>query len=343
MTRQLEWLLMLLTGLVSAIALTPDAKADDAQTTDDLNLHAMIQPVDDHNIYKPAGYETWGGNIVKDGDTYYLVHSRWLTDGGHWLYTSEIALAVANNPLGPYKPLKVILKGRGEGHWDELTAHNPKVKKFGDKYYLYYISSRSGPTYGHTRDSQRIGVAIAEHITGPYEHLDTPIVEPSKPVFNITVNPGVVKTPQGDFLMILKGDIKPKRPTERMPQRVQGLAKSEQPEGPFRIQPYLALADFDTEDASIWYDQQRKRYYAIFHAHSHIGLITSTDGRHWQKARHYEVTQKTFPGKGNDPYEVRSIERPFVFIEDYQPRVLCLSIRKHGSKAMMCLLVPLEE
>jgi hypothetical protein len=128
-----------------------------------------------------------------------------------------------------------------------------------------------------------------------------------------------------------------------MPQRVQGLAQSDTPEGPFEIQPHLALADFDTEDASIWYDAKRKRYYAIFHAHSHIGLITSTDGRHWKKARHYEVTDKTFPGKDGEPYEVRSIERPFVFVEAGQPRVLCLSIRKHGSKAMMCLLVPLAK
>ena len=46
-------------------------------------------------------------------------------------------MAVSDKPAGPYKHLKVILRGRGTGHWDELMACSSKIKKFGDKYYLY--------------------------------------------------------------------------------------------------------------------------------------------------------------------------------------------------------------
>ena len=49
-----------------------------------------------------------------------------------------IAIATADQLEGPYRHSKVLLTGRGPGHWDELMAHNPKLKRFGDKYYLYY-------------------------------------------------------------------------------------------------------------------------------------------------------------------------------------------------------------
>ncbi|NWK55055.1 hypothetical protein HW115_05505 [Verrucomicrobiaceae bacterium N1E253] len=327
--------------LLSVLLLQPLAWS---QTTDNLKLADKLEPITQANFFEEEGYATWGGHIVKEGDSYYLIYSRWKTKGGDWLTTSEIAIAQADDLAGPYRHLKVLLKGSGKGHWNELMAHNPKLKKFGDTWHLYFISSRPGKSRNHIRDSQRIGVATSTSITGPFVPSTQAIVEPAKPVFNITVNPGVTQRPDGSYLMILKGDIKAKTPEQAMPQRIQGLATSPTPTGPFSIQPQPAISGMDTEDASLWYDTKRKRYYAIFHAHHYIGLITSTDGIQWDKAQHSKVTGKSFPSPDGKAITVGSIERPFLYIEDGQAKALCLSTRRKGKgyNHGRCLIIPLK-
>jgi len=296
-----------------------------------LDIGAMMQPYDPAiSAYSDEGYHCWDPQITKGDDgKYYLVYSRWRKKGGDWMTTSEICLAVSESPEGPYQYLKVLLKGHGPGHWDELMAHNSKIKKFGDKYFLYYISSKPGPARGYIRDSQRSGVAVASVLTGPYAPLDKPIVEPASPVNNITVNPTVEQMPDGRFLMMVKGDLKPKLPTERMGQRVQGLAVADTPTGPFHIQPELAIKDFDTEDAEMWWDAGRKKFFAVFHAHTHIGLIESADGLHWRLAEHSKVVEGNCL-KLADGTELKTeqgaLQRPGVFLENGVPRVLCLAV-----------------
>ena len=121
-----------------------------------LDLGALVQPYDPVvSAYADEGYHCWDPQITKGDDSrYYLVYSRWRKKGGDWLTNSEICMAVSNKPAGPYKHLKVILTGRGPGHWDELMACNSKIKKFGDKYYLYYISSKSNPAHVQIRNSR---------------------------------------------------------------------------------------------------------------------------------------------------------------------------------------------
>lgn len=82
--------------------------------------------------------------------------------------------------------------------------------------------------------------------------------------------------------MMLKGD---KFPLPGSP-RIQAVATSETPTGPFKVYPKPAISDFDTEDASIWYDKTRQRFYAMFHAHTYFGMITSTEGASWTKAKY---------------------------------------------------------
>jgi len=307
-----------------------------------LNLGAFSKIIDDDSFFIEPGYATWDGNLFKDKGTYYLIYSRWRSRGGDWLTTSEACIAKSNKIEGPYKHVKVLLRGRGPSHWDELNVHNPKLKKYDGKYYLYYISARAGDTRSHVRDSQRTGVAVADNIMGPYERLDRPIVEPAAPIHNITVNPGVTQTPDGGYLMILKGDKVAKTPTERMGQRIQGIAKAKSPEGPFEIQPKLAIKDVDTEDASLWYDEVRKRYFAIYHAHKYVGLITSQDGINWQPAEHPEVMRKEILKKDGTMMKLNCVERPFVFIEDGKPAALCVSVRRGRTyNTGACLVIPL--
>lgn len=301
-------------------------------------------PIGEHAIYTEPGYATWDGNLFKENGRYYLIYSRWKSKGGDWLTSSEACIAESNSLEGPYIHKKVILKGRGPGHWDELNVHNPKLKKFDGKYYLYYISSRSCETRRRIRDSQRTGVAISDSLMGPYKRLDKPIVEPKPPVNNITVNPGVVKRPNGTFVMILKGDkIKNNASTKRMGQRVQGIALSDSPTGPFEIQPTLAIKDIDTEDASIWYDPNYKAFFAVYHAHTHVGLITSPDGIHWKPATYPTLLKKKVTRTDGTVMNLKCNERPFVFYENGLPAALCISFRRGGNyNTGACMIIPLK-
>ena len=336
--------LLLISGLMTGFAF---GQVQESQITkkaaDTLDIGSMIQPLTPAGVFKVTGYNCWGPQIIKgDNQKYYLVYSRWAKKGGNWLTTSEIALAVSDQLEGPYHHLKVLLRGRGPGHWDELMAHNPKLKRFGDKYYLYYISSKGGATRGHIRDSQRMGVAISDSLLGPYKPSDSPIIEPGKPVYNITVNPGITEMADGRYLMILKGDIKPKKPSERMPQRVQGLAVSKSPTGPFQMRTDIAIRDIDTEDASIWYDPQRKKYFAVFHAHQYIGLIQSEDGYEWHRAKHYKITGNELQRADGSTLKTKApLQRPSIFIEDGEPRALCLAVP--SPKDWHCVIVPLQK
>ena len=97
---------------------------------DTLDICAMIRPLPDEGIFRDEGYFCWGPNVVKGDDgKYYMAYSRWPeeTKQAGWLTDSEIALAAADQPNGPYEHLKVLLKGRGPGHWDELMAHNRRL------------------------------------------------------------------------------------------------------------------------------------------------------------------------------------------------------------------------
>lgn len=311
---------------------------------DTLDIGKMIDPLGPEGIFREKGFFCWGPNLIAGEDgRYYLAYSRWGHDAGvdAWLTHSEIALAVADKVEGPYRHHSVLLSGRGDGHWDELMTHNPKLKRFGDTYYLYYISSRSGPTRGHIRDSQCTGVAVAEKLIGPYRRFDSPLLAPAEPIYNVAVNPGVTMMPDGRTLMILKGDIEPRQPHEPMPQRVQALAVGESPTGPFELLPAPAIADIDTEDASIWYDQPREQFYAVFHAHTYIGLITSDDGFTWRRANHYRVTGKCLKKSDGSTLVPERLERPSVFIENGQPRALCLGAATGDD--WRCLIVPLRQ
>ncbi len=67
-----------------------------------------------------------------------MFYSRWKKEYGFlgWLTHSEVAHAVPKNPAGPWEYKETVLKGRGKGYRDAITAHNPKIKYFEGKYYL---------------------------------------------------------------------------------------------------------------------------------------------------------------------------------------------------------------
>lgn len=320
---------------------------DGGQSTDDLNLSAMIVPADSTLFVKDRLYYNWCNSIIKDDHgVYHLFYSRWPKSIGFnsWLTHSEIAHATASKLDGPYVNRKVVLKARNDS-WDKITAHNVKVEKFGNRYYMYYISTHSAnvklteaqladigrtgyshPYWNLLRSNQRTGVAISKSLNGPWIRKDRPMIEPSGPIKTVTVNPAVCQGPDKLFYLIVKGD-DARANNSRL---IQAIGTSKKPDGSFVLRDKPAFSEIPTEDVSMWYDKHRKRFYAIFHAHGgdFIGLITSEDGINWTKAKHYQVCKKEVPLNDGTVMKVSRMERPFVYVENGEPKLLAFGVQK---------------
>lgn len=121
----------LITLLAFALAFIPSARAD-------YDFTKMIQVVPLSAKFEDPGFIVWCGTMVRDEQgKCHLFYSRWPRALGHyaWVTHSEIAHAVADHPLGPYKFVGVALPERGADKWDGLCTHNPTVMKFGNKYF----------------------------------------------------------------------------------------------------------------------------------------------------------------------------------------------------------------
>jgi len=329
------------------------------ETEDNLDINKTIEPLTKQGIFRDSVYYNWGGSIIKGEDgKYHLFYSRWkreYTFAG-WLTFSEIAHAVSNNPSGPWTYKKTALKGRGKGHWDEITAHNPKIKYFDGKYYLYYIATNFGgkeytdqdlmATNGKSlednnrrilRENQRSGVAVSNSINGPWERMSDPVIEPTGPIVTLTVNPAIAKGKDGNYYLIVKGD----KPNEKRFIRNQAIASSKTPVGPFTMQAKPVIGNLDTEDVSMWYDEGDCKFYAVFHAHTFIGLMTSVDGLNWEKAQNYKITDKKVLLDDGSILMPDRMERPFVYVENGKPRVLCLAVLKGNDS--YTIFIPLLE
>ncbi|WP_339706295.1 alpha-L-fucosidase [uncultured Kriegella sp.] len=305
-----------------------------------------LQAVQAENIFKTEGYYNWGPSIIKGKDgKYHMFYSRWNKKYKFtgWLTHSEIAHAVAKTPSGPWKFKEVVLRGRRNGKWDAITAHNPKIKYFGGKYYLYYISTNLGekkyseddlvntahtgykhPNWSILRPNQRTGVAVSNTINGPWKRLDNPLIEPSGPITTLTVNPAVAQGKDGKFYLVVKGD----KPNVTGFIRNQAIAISDTPTGPFVIQENPVIDYLDTEDMSIWYDKKRDYFYGIFHAHTFFGMVSSPDGVHWSKATEYVLAPKDIPLSDGGSIKPDRMERPFVYVENDEPQVLAMAVKK---------------
>ncbi|QQL45503.1 glycoside hydrolase family protein [Sulfuriroseicoccus oceanibius] len=320
---------------------------------------AQLQPITEANHFRDPDWYQWGGSILRGEDGgYWLFYSRWPKSHGFyaWLTDSEVAVARSDSPAGPWKYQYTALKGRGGAHWDAVTAHNPKIKHFDGRYYLYYISTvgdysdderkkiaktgYSHPAWSKLRNAQRTGVAVADSPAGPWKRADSPIFEPTPPLHTIVVNPAIVQRKQGDYLLMVKGDREPRRGSPR----IQAVAISDSPVGPFAVQPEPAIRDFDTEDASLWYDSKLDEYRAIYHAHSHYGVITSKDGVTWKGSKHAVYHPKRFRWEDGSVFTAHRIERPFIHLgEDGEPAVFLTSYFKAGHSAILTIPFAVEE
>jgi hypothetical protein len=252
----------------------------------------------------------WGGSPIKIEDKFYLFFSTWESGtevpkfSESWLTNSKIGLAVSDSPNGNFQSLGIILDGRiavGDSMaWDAQSAHNPLIKYFNGKFYLYYVSSvdpgiqpigSSGEALdkrNRLQQNQKIGViefnSIEDLLSGNYVRSKQPlllprtrvkpdnVIDPSppgiiaKPDNMIVVNPAVVYRPgDGKYLLYFKGNVYD--PGWR---GVHGVAVGDSPTGPFIASDNFVF-DFDdgsgikvsAEDPFVWYHKKDGCFYAV--------------------------------------------------------------------------------
>ena len=316
-----------------------------AQDTDTLDLAALLQPADPKCFYRQKKWFVWDPSVIRGEDgRYRLFFSRWpkAYTFSSWLTHSEIAVACADRPEGPYGESKTILQSRTNA-WDKISVYNSKVYRFNSKVYLYYCSKDDGDANydekklieiarkGYSPNEwcylayrQRPDVAIADTVDGPWKRLDAPIAQPNGTIVDQTVNPAVAQAPDGTFRIILKG----RTPGPRGPWSLQIGGKANSPEGPYTLEKGGCFGDFATEDATMWYDAKRSRYYAIVHAHGQnfLALLTSENGLNWRAAKHMFVCKKEIPLKDGTLLKVNRMERPEILLENGQPVMLSVAV-----------------
>lgn len=329
--------------LIGLLAL-PVASRCAAPVDQELDLGRAVQPVPMTARLADPDYFIWCGSMAKaDDGKYYLYYSRWpkATGFGGWVTHSEIAYAVADTPLGPYRHAGVALAPRGPDYWDGMVTHNPQVLRVGRKFYLFYMGNRGdGKSYWVHRNQQRVGLASADSPAGPWKRLDRPIVDvnPDKTAFDAlcTNNPAAAIRPDGSVLLLYKA-VSDNGSERGGPVRF-GAAIAQSIEGPYvkqagRIfEPDAAHKDqwMVAEDPFVWYSERfGRRYYAIVRdvvgmytgVAGGIALIESVDGLHWAAAKHPAVLgDKVLNVDGSSTNT--HLQRPQIYFENDTPRVL---------------------
>lgn len=302
-----------------------------------------FNPVPSSARFIDEDFYIWGASMVRDPDgSCHLLYSRWPRALGPsaWVTHSEIAHAVADQPLGPYTHVDVALPTRGAAYWDGLCTHNPTVHAFEGRYFLYYMGTtgdgRAMATLNWShRNSQRIGVAVADHPSGPWQRFDRPLIDvggdPTDPDALMTSNPSVCHRPNGTYLLVYKA-VGRKRELPRGGPVVHLAATAESPAGPFLKQKGLLFTrpgdPFPAEDPFIWV--QGDRYWAIVkdmsggftQAGQSLALFTSETGLQWELASAPLVSGTRVEWLGRGVQELEHLERPQLWIEDGIPKVL---------------------
>lgn len=219
----------------------------------------------------------WDSSVIEVDGKYHMFTSRWDFDKGfgwNWVFNSEIVHSVSDKPEGPYHFKRVVFPRRGREYFDGMNTHNPFIKEYNGKFYLYYM----GCTYGgkipnnmheisehyalEAWNRKRIGVAVADDINGEFVRCDTPLLEPRDCRYwdcTITTNPSVTILPDGKTYMIYKSRRSINDPLQF------GIAVADRPDGEFKRlsdEPILQFpgTKYDMEDPFIWYDKKKEKF-----------------------------------------------------------------------------------
>lgn len=328
------------------------------------DFNAMLQPVPVTAQFGDPEFNIWCGTMIRGDDgKCHLYYSRWPRALGHvaWVTHSEVAHAVADNPLGPYHHADVALPPRGKEFWDGLCTHNPTVIRAGGKFYLYYMGNTGDGVATKTlnwthRNNQRIGVAVAENPGGPWQRFDRPVLDVSADTNAwdalMVSNPSVCQRPDGSFLMVYKGVAKKTKPPFGGP--VSHLVAT----GPAATGPFVKRPDpifgkegvaFAAEDPFIWRDGDRYRAIVKDNSGNFTGRgyslahFVSADGIDWKPAEHVLVATPEVTWADGRKQKLEALERPQLYFEDGKPAVLfCAASAARGRDGSFNIQIPLK-
>ncbi len=265
-----------------------------------------------NTIQHPENF-IWGASVIRgNDDKYHMLYATWDTGPDHtnfsnaWVLYSEIAYAVSDHPDHDFKTVATVLQGRRhEGDstaWDAQAVHNPHIKRFNGKYYLYYIGNRDPGPVGEgepgwalskrnrCQQMQATGViefdSFEELLSGNFERPDQPLLWPRTRVRNdfdnalspspegtktlpdnlIIVNPSVVyRESDNKYLLYFKGNM-----YDPHWRGVHGVAIGDSPTGPFVAQDQFIFdirnkdgTIASAEDPFVWYNNKHRLFYAI--------------------------------------------------------------------------------
>jgi hypothetical protein len=315
-----------------------------AENSSHVHIAELIQPAPKASILENEGYFVWGAGMVQTDDGIcHLFYSRWPKPHfKSWIINGEIAYAKAENPSGPYVFQNVLLGKRGPDFWDGTSVYNPQVIHAEGKYYLYYTGNNGANRLRKDKKgrviTQRIGVAVAEDPTGPWQRFDVPLIDISEEGMdsNFTCNPAVTPTPEGSYLMIYKCGAG----SGRKGPVYHTAAVAQDPLGPFdktgqKIFGHVSIR-FPAEDPFIWC--QNNTFYALLKdmqgtfssAGTSLVQFESRDGVTWHPSKPALVSRRMIHWSDGTQEKVDRLERPQIWLKNGKPAMLFLAVRKGG-------------
>lgn len=342
-----------------------------------LDLAALIPHTLPHSAaFRQPGWHLWDPCVINGDDgRFYLFYARWPEGAGFdaWCTHAEIAWATAPAAAGPYTFQGVALPARGGDHWDGHSVFNTCVIRADGKFYLYHTGNRgtadwkpdraipsSSDEWWVHRNNQRIGVAVADSLTGPWKRGDKPLIDAGPDFGRTIINvPNMVAKPEGGYRMYYK------TLAEGEGRFGGGVfhygADAPTPLGPFVRHPrpmvdkneLLPAAakrfDFHIDDHFEWF--QDGRYYAIVKDHDapfltphgrSLLLFESADGRDWKPSAHALVKDFSIRWEDGTREDFARLEMPKLLIEDGRPTLLSLAAYPAGGGASFLVLIPLK-
>jgi hypothetical protein len=299
-----------------------------------------IRPAPVAGGFSDPDHWIWCGSAIRGGDgRYHLFASMWtraVPFSPNWLTNSRVVRAVADTATGPYDYVEDVLPPRGAEHWDGLMTHNPTIHRCPrtGTYLLYYTGSTfSGtvPTDGpptdaqrlEARANQRIGLAVADDVSGPWRRANAGILQPRAGRWDalMTTNPAPCLAEDGSVLLAYKSCTTQDDPIQY---GVAGAAAFDGAYERLRDEPLIAAAadqHVSYEDAYLWrgpsgYEMIFNDMTGYFTGEDHAGgHAVSADGVNWRLAEPPKAYSRQILWDDGQVTTQGSFERPQLLIE----------------------------
>lgn len=349
----------------------PGVETHRAVASDALDFTKLIPPTLPRSVvFRQEGWNLWDPSMVQGDDgQFYLFYSRWSGTLGFdaWCTHAEIAWATSTNSTGPFTFQGVALPSRGVEYWDGHSVYNTCVVRISDKFYLYYTGNRGTTNWTPDRippskewwthrNHQRIGVAVADSLRGPWRRSDKPLLDVGPGVGRDIINvPNLVVKPEGGYRLYYKTLAEGPHTSV-----VHYSADAESPLGPFvsypkpivdknKLMPEVTKTfRFHIDDHFEWI--QDGRYYAIVKDHDKpfltahgksLLLFESPDGRDWKPSTNVLVKDFAVAWSDGGKTKYSRLEMPKLLFKNGRPSVLSLAAWQ-GSGESYIINIPLS-